>query len=81
MLRYHNAKFRSCRQAKYWLQCSLSIGYSAARQLFVYTKNSTSYQEMLCKPQHDQARVGARYEARVGAKLGHAFNCTRSVIC
>ena len=58
----------------------LSIGYSAARQLFVYTKNSTSYQEMLCKPQHDQAQVGARYKARVGAKLGHAFNCTQSMI-
>ena len=50
----------------------LSISYSAARQLFVYTKNSTRK----CYVNHSTIKHGW-----VGAKLGHAFNCTWSVIC
>ena len=58
MLGYHNVKLH-CRQAKY-------LEYSAARQLFVYTKNNTRK----CYVNHNMHNL-----AWVGAKLGRAFNC------
>ena len=58
MLGYHNVRFEVAGR--------LSISNSAARQQFVYTKNSNRKCYVIW---------------RVGAKLGRAFNCTRSVVC
>ena len=60
-------------------QCNLSLEVAGKLRLATVQPGSCcncvhkeQYQEMLCKPQHNQTWVGA--------KLGRAFNCTRSVI-